>query len=150
MRNNIFLVTLTVVMIFCCLLFFNGSKKNESSYWKLEWIEEFNSKHLNLEDWEYMQRGRDQSRKYHSSNPNCYDFKKGKIIIRAIQNPNLNADTATYLTGAITTKGKKRFSPPCRIEVKAKINSATGAWPAIWLLPFDRENMVGLMMEKST
>lgn len=51
--------------------------------------------------------------------------------------PTVPKDDSEYLTGGIWTKEKKPFVPPCRVEVRAKLNAATGAWPAIWMMPFD-------------
>lgn len=136
-KNIIPLLVLIIVATGNLLLY--AYKKNDLSDWKLEWKEDFNGKHLNTKYWGIMNRQSDQSRKYHSPNPACYEFQKGHIIIKGIQNTDVQTDTARYLTGAITTKDKKRFSPPCRIEVRAKINSTTGAWPAIWMLPFEKE-----------
>lgn len=117
---------------------FNG--KQEKKKWKLVWTENFNGKSLNKEVWGYMGRGRDDSRKYHSSNPACYAFKNGKLILKGIKNPDLSLDTAKYLTGGITTQNKKAFTPPCKIEIRARINSAQGAWPAFWMMPFKNVN----------
>ncbi len=115
----------------------NTNKSNNE--WKLVWTDNFSGNQLDTTVWGYMKRSRDQSRKYHSSNPLCYDFRNGKLIIKGIINPDRNQDTASYLTGAITTQGKKAFAPG-KIEIRAKLNNAKGAWPAFWMLPFKRVN----------
>ena len=107
--------------------------------WSLIWKDDFDEDSLDMNVWGYMKRRSDESRKYHSSNPACYELRDGKLIIKGIKNPDLSTDTAQYLTGAITTEGKKAFSPPARIEIKAKIGNAQGAWPAFWMLPFKKE-----------
>jgi beta-glucanase (GH16 family) len=41
-----------------------------------------------------------------------------------------------YVSGAVSTKNKVAFSPPCYIEVEARVpGGVKGTWPAIWLLP---------------
>lgn len=41
-----------------------------------------------------------------------------------------------YISGAVSTKGKVSFTPPCYIEVELKVPSGVkGTWPAVWLLP---------------
>ena len=47
--------------------------------------------------------------------------------------------TRGNLTGGIWTKDKKSFDPG-RFEIRAKLHGAKGAWPAIWLLPYDHKN----------
>lgn len=42
-------------------------------------------------------------------------------------------DTVPYLTGGVSTKGKFTFQYG-KIETKAMLESATSAWPAIWML----------------
>lgn len=106
--------------------------------WKLVWEEDFNESELDTTVWGYMARRKDDSRKYHSDNPDCYEFRNGCIIIKGIKNKDILTDTATYITGAITTQGKKAFANG-RIEIRAKLNCATGAWPAFWLLPFTKD-----------
>lgn len=49
-------------------------------------------------------------------------------------NHSLPNDTAPYLTGGIYTKDKVSFMNG-RLEIRAKLPNAQGAWPAIWLLP---------------
>lgn len=142
MRSKSLFITiiLLVSMTFLCLSAIHSDQSSREQYnWKLIWQDDFNSNSLDTNVWGYMKRGRDASRKYHSSNPNCYVFKKGKLIIKGIKNPDLEADTAQFLTGAITTEGKKAFTPPCRIEIKANLSEAQGAWPAFWMLPFKKE-----------
>lgn len=130
---------LIIIILLLSVISLNSSKVvYNTNKWELVWIENFDGAELDTIIWGYMKRGRDDSRKYHSSNPNCYELKNGKLILKGIVNPDLQSDTAKYLTGGITTEGKKAF-PPGRIEIKAKIGSAEGAWPAFWMLPFKME-----------
>lgn len=125
--------------LFLCLSGFINNRNDDKNDWKLVWQEDFNDGRLDTLTWGYMDRRGDQSRKYHSSYNGCYDFNDCCIVIKGIKNNKFKSDTASYLTGAISTKGKMKFTPPCKIEVRAKINSAGGAWPAIWFLPFEIE-----------
>lgn len=138
MRKISVVLLLLIVVAVALLAFSKPSKNNDDQSWVLEWVEDFDGDSLDTNVWGYMTRRKDDSRKYHSSDPRCYGFSDGKLIIKGIKNPETSIDTARYLTGAITTQGKKAFSHG-RIEIKAKIGSATGAWPAFWLLPFKNE-----------
>ncbi len=143
-RNKIFrgclLVILFVAALFAVTSFKDNGKDRDKAQWKLVWVDNFNKNCLDTTVWGYMKRGRDASRKYHSSNPDCYAFRKGKLIIKGIKNPDMDSDTASYLTVGITTQDKKAFKPPFKIEIRAKIGSAKGAWYAFWMMPFVNEN----------
>ena len=64
----------------------------------------------------------------------CYAMQDGNLILRGIANHTQKNVTAPYLTGAGYTKGKKMFTGG-RVEIRAKLQAAKGAWPAIWMLP---------------
>ena len=116
----------------------SGKKKNTEPKWQLVWTENFDGPSLDTAVWGYMKRNGDDSRKYHSSNPACYEFRNGNLVIKGIRNPNPETDTAKYLTGAITTEKRKAFAPG-KIEIRARIGNAKGAWPAFWMLPFKKD-----------
>lgn len=138
--------SISIVLAICALLlcvsfgFSESMKQKKDNEWNLVWEDDFNNHNLDTLSWGYMKRGRDDSRKYHSSFSGCYEFNDSCIVIKGIKNNDLLSDTASYLTGAITTQGRREFFPPCRIEIRAKVNSAQGAWPAFWLLPFKPVN----------
>lgn len=116
------------------LLVFSCSKKTVPQKWQLTWEENFNSNNLDLTVWSKIPRNTAEWGKYMSNYDSCYDFRDGKLILRGIKNTTLKGDTATYLTGGVYGKGKKAFGLG-RIEIRAKLNGAKGAWPAFWMLP---------------
>ena len=67
-----------------------------------------------------------------------YAIRDGKLVLRGIKNTMLPSDPAEYLTGGIYTKDKVAFGLG-RIEIRAKLNAAKGAWPAFWLLAQGRK-----------
>lgn len=67
-----------------------------------------------------------------SNSPKVVYIKNGKLICRAIPNRSEPSDTASMLTGAITTKGKFEFQYG-KVEVRMKTNLKTGNFPAAWL-----------------
>ena len=61
-------------------------------------------------------------------------IEEGKLIIEAHSNA---LDTSvTYTSARLSTKGKKSWKYGY-IEVKAKIPTGKGTWPAIWMLPLE-------------
>ena len=105
--------------------------------WKLVWEENFESESIDWTVWGKTERGTADWADTQSHDERCYGFRDGNLILRGIVNDDRRADTAAYLTGGLMTKGKKAFGPG-RVEVRARLRSATGAWPAIWLMPYDK------------
>ncbi len=105
--------------------------------WKLAWEEDFNTTGV-IDDavWTKIRRGVSDWDRHMSSYEGLYDVKDGNLILRGMVNPGLTNDNAAYLTGGLYTKGKKSFSRG-KLEIRAKLEGAQGAWPAIWLMPFD-------------
>ena len=109
----------------------------KSSAWKLEWKENFNGPSLDLSQWEKIPRGIHDWNNYMSDYDSCYDFRKGKLVLRGIHNRHVPTDTARYLTGGVRTQ---RGFMPGKIEIRAKLGEAKGAWPAFWMLPVARRD----------
>lgn len=115
-----------------------GGDKPKPS-WHLQWQENFDSPTLDETVWSKTDRGTPDWQNTQSKDERCFDHRDGKIILKGIVNDDLTADPSKYLTGGIWTKGKKGFGPGC-IQVRARLgDGATGAWPAIWLMPFDEK-----------
>lgn len=100
----------------------------------LSWEENFNqSQMFDTSRWTKIPRGTSDWNRHMSDFDSCYAMRDGKLILRGIRNTGLPNDTTTYLTGGVYTKDKVGFGFG-RLEIKAKLNSAKGAWPAIWML----------------
>jgi beta-glucanase (GH16 family) len=106
--------------------------------WQLVWEENFDGTELDTTVWSRIPRGRADWQNTQSFDDRCYEMRNGLLILKGIVNDNLEADTAHYLTGGVWTKGKHAFEPG-RIEIRAKLHGAQGAWPAIWAMPFDTQ-----------
>lgn len=113
---------------------------------KLVWAEEFNTTgKTNSEYWKY-EKGfvrNEELQWYQEENAVCTD---GVLIIEGrceeIPNPNYkvgsqnwktNREIAHYTSSSINTRGLKQWLYG-RFEVRAKIDTAMGSWPAIWTL----------------
>jgi beta-glucanase (GH16 family) len=103
----------------------------------LIWEENFNQTgSFDVTKWSKIPRGTADWNRYMSDFDSCYAMRDGKLILRGIRNTSLLRDTAPYLTGGVYTKGKMNVKFG-RIEVRAKLNGAKGAWPAFWMLAED-------------
>jgi len=131
MKKIKLLLCVSVSLAVCACSF--GEKEEPT----LVWEETFDK--LDPSVWSRIDRGTAAWKDTQAPNEErCFELKDGKMILRGIVNDDLTRDTSTYLTGGIYTKGKKSFMGG-RLEVCAKLDPATGAWPAIWLLPFEEE-----------
>lgn len=102
---------------------------------KLLWAEEFNYKKStpNPRFWSRCERGGADWHNYMSDDPRLVQVKDGKLVLWGVENPDQEKDQVPYLTGGITTKDKFAFKYG-KIEIRAKVDSAQGCWPALWLL----------------
>jgi beta-glucanase (GH16 family) len=112
---------------------------------KLVWNDEFNyTGKPDSNSWRY-ERGfvRNQELQwYQKENANC---SNGRLLIEArrekIKNPNFNperkdwrsAEFAEYSSASIQTRGFHQFQFG-RFEIRARIDTTKGSWPAIWTL----------------
>ena len=74
-------------------------------------------------------------------------MRDGNLVLKGIVNTDLENDTAPYITGGVYTKNKRGFHGG-RLEVKAKLQGAQGAWPAIWLKPCDEARYIPLIRSR--
>ncbi|THV58870.1 glycoside hydrolase family 16 protein [Flagellimonas alvinocaridis] len=99
-----------------------------------DWVENFDgSNGLDTTRWSKIPRGGADWNRRMSDYDSCYALRDGKLVLRGINNTSVPSDTAKYLTGGVYTKDKVGFGLG-RLEIRAKLNSATGAWPAFWML----------------
>ncbi|MDR2037248.1 MAG: glycoside hydrolase family 16 protein [Bacteroidales bacterium] len=111
-----------------------------SDDWKLVWEENFDKEgFIDGKMWSKIPRGNPDWQNYMSDYDSLYDVENGNLILKGMVNPGLSDDHAPYITGGVYTRGKKSFYRG-KIEIRARLESARGAWPAFWLLPFDEEN----------
>lgn len=131
--KNLFYPALYIISV-TFLLSCGESQKKQNNEWKLVWEEEFNQTNgFDTTYWTKIPRGTADWNNYMSDNENLYSVEDGKLILRGIVNTERSIDTVPFLTGGLYTKDKKTFSNG-RIEIKAKLQGARGAWPAIWML----------------
>ncbi|BBE19179.1 laminarinase [Aquipluma nitroreducens] len=113
---------------------------------KLVWDDEFNSNGKpNPDFWKY-EKGfvrNEELQWYQEENATC---SNSALIIEGrreeIQNPKFkvgsqdwraNRETAHYTSASINTRGQKQWLYG-RFEIRARIDTAMGSWPAIWTL----------------
>lgn len=127
----------------------NEDRRNDSTEWKLVWEDHFNNGSLDTTQWtriglftspqwkipvEKWKSVKNCFRYITATDPRVVGFDADNIMLKGIINPDsLTGDPRPYLTGGIYSWKKFAFQYG-RIEVKAKLDPAWGAWPAIWML----------------
>lgn len=114
-------------------------QKERAPKWKLVWKDDFKKPgFIDYSKWSKIPRGGSDWDNYMSSRDDLYEVEDGNLILKGIVNDRQDEDTATYLTGGLWTKDK--FSVQYgKVEIRAKIESARGAWPAFWMLAQDKK-----------
>ena len=112
--------------------------RTASGEWELVWQEEFRGRRLS-DTWTRIPRfpHPPEWNKYMSTDDRLFRVKRGKLTLMGLNNDYLPQDTAHFLTGGIYSRGKVLFQHG-RIDIRLKMDNASGAWPAAWLLPEGR------------
>lgn len=102
--------------------------------WNLIWEDSFEGTELNSENWSLPERTSADWGNYMSDCEECVILRNEQLVLRGLVNDNIMpSDTVRFLTGGVISKGKKAFTYG-KIEIRAKLQTAEGAWPALWLL----------------
>lgn len=116
-------------------LFTGGVLQAQQPVYELFWEENFNGPAINEKYWSKIPRGESEWDKHMSDEPSLYEVRNGNLILKGKINENIVPDDPSpYITAGVFTKGKKTLTYG-KVEVKAKLQGAQGAWPAIWMLP---------------
>ena len=111
------------------------SDKRNVEEWSLVWEDNFDGPTFDESVWSKIPRGHSDWNDQMDLNDACFEIHNGNLVLKGIVNSNPE-DTIGYITGGLYTKGKKAFHRG-RLEIRAKLQAARGAWPAFWLMPFD-------------
>lgn len=108
--------------------------RQRNSNYELFFEDNFDGKDINSKAWSKIKRQTYSWSKYMSDNKSLYKQSRGRMRLYARHNKGIEPnDTATYLTGGISTQNKVTIKYG-KVEVRARIKGAKGTWPAIWLL----------------
>lgn len=129
----------------------NGQNNTKKQDWKLIWSDEFNvdgKPNSNFWNFENGFIRNNEAQWYQEKNAYC---KNGILIIEGkrekikntkfdslSQNWRKKREFGEYTSASINTQGKKEFLY-ARFEIRAKIDTLEGLWPAIWTLGTDKK-----------
>lgn len=110
--------------------------------WELVWSDEFEGSSIDEAKWAHevdcAGGGNQESQCYTADAANSY-VADGILNIVALKAPE--GAEKPYTSARLSTKGKADFTFG-RIEMRAKLPSGQGSWPAFWMLPSD--NVYGI------
>lgn len=112
-------------------------KGNSGTYTKLVWSDEFSKNGLpdnNKWGYETGYKRNKELQYYTVDRKENAVLEKGNLVIKAL-NDSIKIDNKVIpiTSASITTQGKQSWIYG-RIEVRAKVPSSLGTWPAIWML----------------
>ncbi|MDR1779436.1 MAG: glycoside hydrolase family 16 protein [Tannerella sp.] len=125
-----------IIIIALCILTSCTKLNTSSDGWKLVWEDNFDGDVFDRSHWSRITRGTVEWNKYMSLYEPLVEVADGQLIVRGIVNNVLPDDTMPYLTGGVTSQNRVGFGNG-RLEIRAKLGKARGAWPAFWMLPYD-------------
>lgn len=118
---------------------------DESNKMTLIWYDEFSEDGLpDPSKWNYDTGdgcphicgwGNNELQYYTQANKNNARIENGKLIIEAHRE---STDTKEYTSARLTTKNKGEWKYG-KLEIRAKLPSGKGTWPAIWMLPTENK-----------
>jgi len=106
--------------------------------WKLVFEEEFKQPTLDLSKWSYDIGGHGFGNKewqYYTDCKNNVFIDNSQLVLKALQEVYQDSN---YTSGKVFTKDKFSFQYG-KVEIKAKLPIGKGMWPAIWMMPDDKE-----------
>lgn len=109
------------------------------SDWELVWSDEFDKDEINMENWSFdlPEHGRYNQEIQSYTEDNAW-IEDGRLIIEAreeaITEPN--GETYNYTSSKLITQGKQIWTYG-KFEIRAKMPTGQGMWPAIWMMPED-------------
>ncbi len=141
----------SIVAAACAMFGFSPTNAVAVDGWTLVWSDEFNKQGApNPADWEY-ENGfvrNEEDQWYQPANAVC---KGGNLVIEARREQKPNPDyvpgssdwrknraNAQFTSASITTRGKHSWLYG-RFEMRARIDTRPGMWPAFWTLGQDGE-----------
>ena len=147
MINKLNFIIAVCFFFFACSEEEMVSQNKETNDWEIEgwnivWQDEFDKDSLDLTKWSREIGGHgwgnNELQFYTDSDSNSY-VENGNLILKAQVVPQgigSSKGLRYYSSARLRTYGKGDWKYG-RIEVKAKVASGQGIWPAIWMLPTD-------------
>lgn len=116
----------------------SGYQTTPNTKWQLVWQDDFSGETLDGSKWNIEVNcdggGNDEQQCYTANNDNLF-LKNGALYL--VSRKANDKALKPFTSGRINSKGKADFKYG-RFEIKAKLPSGQGAWPAFWMLPSEQ------------
>lgn len=106
--------------------------------WTLVWSDEFDGPALDRSKWTVM----DATRPNYDGGINYYDpsnvyLQNGNLVLRTeYHRRQVGRNVELYSSGKVKSEGKFSFLYG-KVDIRAKLPTTQGLWPALWMLPAD-------------
>lgn len=132
--------SITILASTCLILLSESVFSSSSENWVMVWQDEFNSPGLpDNQKWSYDAGGNgwgnNELQYYTDKRPENARIEDTVLIIETRKE---NFSGKNYTSARLVSKGKGDWLYG-KVEVRAKLPSGKGTWPAIWMLPTDWE-----------
>ncbi len=99
--------------------------------WKSVWSDEFDEKTIDPDNWGYeIGYIRNQEYQYYTDRPENVTLENGLLVITALRE---EYEGYGYTSASLNTLGKQEFQFG-RFEIRARIPTEAGSWPAWWAM----------------
>lgn len=138
MKTNFLLAfcSLGFIVLLSCSNENEQSEKGQSDVWQLVWEEEFNySGAPDSAKWSY-EKGylRNKELQYYTDRGENIYVADGSLVIEARRDSaTMEGEIHPVTSASLVSEGKAEWKYG-RVEVRAKLPSSLGTWPAIWML----------------
>lgn len=113
----------------CLLCCASISAAQDLPGWSFAWEDVFNGSSVDTARWDVLEREDSFNNEKQYYHPGQVDVSSGNLVITADDQP---LGSKQYRSGLVRTWGEQTYG---RWEVRAKLPTTQGMWPAIWLLP---------------
>ena len=97
--------------------------------WNLAWFDEFDGDQVDQSLWDVIFSTSPTNNSRHAYLPEQVSVSNGNLVITS---ENQSFGGLPYRSGQVISKASQQYG---RFEVRAKLPTSKGMWPAIWLLP---------------
>lgn len=144
MKSKFFIIVLCMMTLFQAKLF--PQEKAESvNGWSLVWSDEFSGNSLDTGKWNVLLREQSKHNELQYYLPDEVYIENGLLRLRSRVR---KFGPMEFTSGRLDTKDK--FTPVYgRFEIRAKLPSGKGLWPAYWLYPQNRNWQMEYIMAEA-
>lgn len=106
-------------------------------HWKMIWEDNFDSSNLNTAKWNVVDWAADKNNELEYYTPNNVSLSNGELCIIT---KKMEYNGRSFTSGAIETKDKFHLLYG-KVEIRAKLPSGKGLFPAFWMLSLDESSL---------